>query len=97
MSYVEAKLDFLVESARRWCGTESIQGDLPQAIAGDILDALGRLLARRDADLLRRKGGDLLSVFPLLKRDAEGMFLEKLAAMEDVLLSIQVELRRVGA
>lgn len=76
MTYIEQKIDFLVESAKAYCGTEATGSEVRQMIPCDVLELTGRLFAQRDWRLLK-KAGSLLSIFPLLKRDSEGMFLEQ--------------------
>lgn len=93
MTYIEEKVDFLVKSAKTYCGTAMTDHETRQMVALDILELTGRLFARRDRELLK-KAGSLLSIFPLLKKDAEGEFLERVRAMEDACLSIQVALRK---
>jgi hypothetical protein len=95
MTYLERKIEFFAESAQKWCGTEATDPFLRQTIAVDILDCISQVLARRDWKIMER-AAKLLAVFPLLKKDAEGVFLQKLVQMEDTLLSIQVELRKTG-
>lgn len=95
MLYLEKKIDLVVCAARTWCGRPSEPFDLRQEIAVDVLDLCGEVFSRRHPALLA-KMGELLSVFPLLKKDAEGLFLEKLQRMEDACLSIVVELEKVG-
>lgn len=92
MSYLENKVDFLVKQAKLHCGTEATDFDLPQMIANDVLGCLGLVFARRDHVLLK-KMAELLSIMPLLKKDATGIFLEKIQQMEDACLSIQIALR----
>lgn len=92
MRYLEKKIDFLVEQAKLYCGTEATDSDLRQMIANDVLGCMGVLFARRDRALLSKMAG-LLSIMPLLKKDAVGLFLGKLQQMEDACLSIQVALR----
>jgi hypothetical protein len=93
MTYLEQKIDFLVKSAKTYCGTAVTDHETRQMIAIEILELTGKIFARRDLDLLK-KAGSLLSIFPLLKKDAEGLFLERVQAMEDACLSIQVALRQ---
>lgn len=93
MGYLEEKVDFLVEKAKAYCGTEATDGRTRQMIACDILELTGALFLRQDPGLLR-KSGALLSVFPLLKKDAEGLFLERLKQLEDACLSIQVAIKK---
>lgn len=93
MGYLEEKIDFLVASAKAYCGTEATDPRTRQLIAFDVLALTGLLFTRGDHGLLK-KSGALLSVLPLLKKDAEGIFLEKLKQLEDVCLSIQVALKK---
>lgn len=93
MGYLEEKIEFLVRSARSYCGTAATDFETRQTIAKDILDLTGKLFALRDWALLK-KAGLLLSVFPLLKKDAEGVFLQKIKDMEDACLSIQIALNK---
>lgn len=92
MSYIEKKIDLLVSAAKECCGTESTEPALRHEIALDILETFGRVFSRRDPALLS-KMGLLLSVLPLLKKDAEGLFKQKLVEMEDACLQIQVKLQ----
>ena len=89
VGYVEKKIDFLVESAKAYCGTEANDFETRQMISLDILQLIGKLFAQPDHRVMR-KTGDLLSVFPLLKKDAEGEYLQRLKIMEDHLLAIQI-------
>lgn len=95
MSYIEKKIDLVVSAARTWCGRASEPLDLRQDIAVDVLHLCGLIFTSRHPVLLA-KVGKLLSVFPLLKRDAEGPFLAKLLRMEDMCLSIVVDLEKIG-
>lgn len=95
MSYLEKKIDMVVDAARTWCGRPSESFELRQEIAVDVLDLCGEVFSRRHPALLA-KMGSLLSVFPLLKKDAEGLFLVKLQRMEDACLSIVVGLEKIG-
>lgn len=95
VSYVESKIDFLVDWARKHCGHKGGEPWLEHEIARDILDLASGLIHRRYPHLLSHLG-PLLSVFPLLKKDADGLFKKRLEGMEGVLLSIQVKIARSG-
>lgn len=95
MSYIEAKIDLLVSAAKEYCGTESTEHSLRHEIALDVLETFGRVFSRRDPALLN-KMGDLLSIMPLIKKDAEGLFKQKIVEMEDACLSIQIKLREAS-
>ena len=92
MTYIERKIDMLVSAAKEFCGTESKNFDLRQEIALDILACCGQVFQRSTPAHLK-KLGELLSVFPLIKKDAIGEFKVKLQQMEDALLQIQVRIR----
>jgi len=95
MSYIEKKIDLLAWAAKEWCGTESTEFDLRHEIALDVLETFGRVFSRRDPALLK-KMGLLLSIMPLIKKDAEGLFKQKIQEMEDACLAIQVKLREAS-
>jgi hypothetical protein len=92
MSYVEEKVDFLVAAAKKHCGTESTDQFLRQQIALDVLEMLGYIFHRPDPALLK-KIAPLLSVMPLLKKDAEGQFKQSITEMEDAVLQLQLKLQ----
>lgn len=92
MSYIEKKIDLLVESAKAYCGTELTDFDLRHEIALDVLETFGRVFSRRDPALLKKMGA-LLSIMPLIKKDAEGLFRQKIVEMEDACLAIQIKLQ----
>lgn len=97
MSYLSNKANFMIESARRYCGVESEDPKLRHLVAVDVMELAGKLFAMRDPKLLE-KGGALLSLFPLLKTDArekgDADFLDRLQRLEDACLSIQVSLQK---
>jgi len=94
VSYLERKIDLLAQAARDYCGTEATDPRTRHEIALDILECCGRIFSKRDVTLLK-KGAALLSVFPLIKKDAEGLFKNKIQEMEDTFLSIQVMVSKV--
>jgi len=94
MTYLEKKVDLIVAAARAWCGQEAMPFEVRHEIAVDALELCGRIFSKRDPVLLK-KMAELLSIFPLLKKDAEGLFRESLVSMEDVCLSIQVKLQEL--
>lgn len=92
MTYIERKIDMLVAAAKEYCGAEAKDFDVRQKIALDILTCCGEAFLRSTPVTLK-KLGELLSVFPLIKKDAVGEFKVKLQQMEDALLQIQVKIR----
>ena len=92
MTYIERKIDMLVAAAKEYCGTESKDFGIRQEIALDILTCCGRIFQTSEPATLK-KLGELLSVFPLIKKDANGQFKYKLQEMEDALLQIQVKIQ----
>ncbi len=92
MTYIERKIDMLVAAAKEFCGTESKGFDVRQDIALDILTCCGEIFKKSTPAHLK-KLGELLSVFPLIKKDAIGEFKVKLQQMEDALLQIKVKIR----
>lgn len=92
MTYMEKLADLLIESAKEYCGTEATRFELRQLIAKDILRWVGQVARNRDVHLYK-KVGEMLAVFPILKKDAEGVFLKKIQETENLWLDIQVKLR----
>jgi hypothetical protein len=90
-TYLEARVDLLVSWIRSEIPQEGAPPDLVQEITLEALDLIGRVMDRRDRALLS-KTGDILSVWPTLRGYAEGVFLEKLRRMEDVLLTLNAEI-----
>lgn len=99
-TYLEAKVEFLVSWIKAEIPKEGADGAYVQEITLDALDLIGRVMDRRDRALLS-KTGDILSILPILRGYAEGIFLGKLVRMEDVLLTLNAEIenekRRTGA
>jgi hypothetical protein len=91
MTYLERKTLALVEHVRGEIHLD--QGEV-QEIANDALALVGEL-SKRQKGVLLNVCGDLLSVFPRIKKHLGGSFRDLFVRYEDELLALQVQADRL--
>lgn len=91
MTYLERRVLALIEYVR---STPHLDAEEAYVIAHDALDLVARL-SKNQKDVLMNICGDLLSVFPALKRHLTGSFVGVFQKYEDELLLLQVQVMKL--
>lgn len=91
MTWLERKVLALIEYVR---ANPRFQPFEAEAIANDALEMIGAL-SKRHKDTLLNVCGDLLSIFPTIKRHLNGDFRDLFDRYEGELLSLQIQAERL--